>query len=97
MPSASMTKYAGQLVDIIVCSDVKQATKFLSPTMVIKATRHGKIHKGVKTVQMMVTIGAPNYADRQRVKLFKKAGEPFPVKKIQFKFPPAKRTKRAAK
>jgi hypothetical protein len=32
------------------------------------------------------TIGKPNYEEREFIKKCKKAGEPFPVKKIQVKF-----------
>jgi len=40
---------------------------------------------------MVLTIGRPNYAEREFIKLCKKAGEPFPVKKMQLKFYPKKK------
>jgi len=40
---------------------------------------------------MVVTYGAPNYIEAKFVKVCKKAGEPFPVKKIQFRPFPKKR------
>lgn len=62
----------------------KKATKFVSPKLVIKATRRFMDARD-KIVEIHLTVGAPNYAERQFIKAALKAGEPFPVKKVQFK------------
>jgi hypothetical protein len=36
-----------------------------------------------RQTEIVVTIGKPNYAERKFIELAKKAGEPFPIKKIQ--------------
>ena len=38
-----------------------------------------------------LTCGKPNFAERAFVKKAVKAGEPFPVRKVQLKFPPQRR------
>lgn len=63
-----------------------KATKYLSYKKVVKATRKryaGKFGRG--SVDIILTIGAPNYVEREFIKLCKKAGEPFPIKKVQLK------------
>lgn len=79
-----------QVVECVLKGGATKATKFIGPTQVIKATRHGKARKGERTTQMVVTVGRPNYAEREFISRCRKAGEPFPVKKIQLKFPKAK-------
>lgn len=64
----------------------KKATKYLSPKEVVKATFQGKRRKSDWNKTILITFGRPNYEERQFIKDCKKAGEPFPVKKIQFKF-----------
>lgn len=65
---------------------VKTAIKYLTPTMVIKATMYGNVYAKRAAHSVRVTMGSPNYAEREFIKAVKKAGEPFPVKKIQLKF-----------
>ena len=63
----------------------KRATKYVSPTLVYKATARHRLRRGARTVEMVVTIGKPNYAESRFIAVAKKAGEPFPVKKVQVK------------
>ena len=63
----------------------RKATKYYAPGLVIKATARHKPKRRARSVEIVVTIGAPNYAERQFVKQLKKAGEPFPVKRVQVK------------
>jgi hypothetical protein len=74
------------LAGLIIDSGAKKATQYISPTEVAKATRRGKARKSDRTVEMVFTIGKPNFEEREFIKKCKKAGEPFPVKKIQVKF-----------
>lgn len=73
---------------------VWKATKFVAPDLVVRATRPcvscGK-KPGSKGETFALTIGRPNYAERKFIALCKKAGEKFPVRKVQLKFPPEKR------
>ena len=65
-----------------------RATKYVSSKLIIRVVRRtfkGKIKRG--NVEMLLTIGKPNYQERQFIKDCKKAGVIFPVKKIQFKYP----------
>lgn len=81
------------LAYVLVTSDAHEAVKYLSPKHVIKATRiafQNKIDKR-RNIEIRFTDGRPNYHAREFIKRCKKAGEPFPVKKIQLKFFPTKR------
>lgn len=69
------------------CLDgAKRAEIFISKNLSVRAARRHKPDKRSSITEILVTIGKPNYAGREFVKLCKKAGEPFPVKKIQMKF-----------
>jgi hypothetical protein len=62
----------------------RRATYILSPKLTVCAARRHK-HDGRATrAEFVLTIGAPNYQSRQLIKLAKRAGEPFPIKKLQF-------------
>ncbi len=69
-----------------------RATLYESEKDVITATRRrfrGKFGQG--NVDIILKIGRPNYAEREFIQSCKKAGEPFPVKKVQLKlYNPAK-------
>ena len=78
------------LVWPLLVQDARKATKYLSPSCVVKATRRlfdGRIDRRDKRVEILLTIGAPNYAERRAIKQLVKAGEPFPVRKTQLRFP----------
>lgn len=76
--------FLGDVVGQIMLG-AKRATKYVSPTLVYKATARHRIRRGARTVEMVVTIGKPNYAEREFIKVAKKAGETFPIKKVQIK------------
>ncbi|MDD4998661.1 MAG: hypothetical protein PHI99_10970 [Syntrophales bacterium] len=81
-------RVCGQVIKGVLGENVVKATKYLSEKLVVKATRrrfHGKILKKARITEINVTIGAPNYAEREFIKKARKAGEPFPIKKIQLK------------
>ena len=63
----------------------RRVTKYLSPTLVVKATAFHKDRKGARSRTIAVTIGKPNYAERAFISVCDKAGEPFPVAKCQTK------------
>ena len=73
------------LGDVISGKFVK-ATKYLSPKEIVRAVRTtygGKFKQG--NIEITITIGKPNYLEREFIKLCQKAKEPFPVKNIQVK------------
>ena len=74
------------VTDLIFETNAKKATKYLSRTEVVKATRRHKRRKNERTVEMVLTFGKPNYAERQFIKRAIAAGEPFPVKRALLKF-----------
>ena len=78
-------KAATHLVEA-VHKGAKQATKYLSPKLTIKATRQGKMRKGERQMTIVVTIGRPNYAEREFIRQAIKAGEPFPIRKSLLKY-----------
>lgn len=63
-----------------------RATDYFSPKFIIRAVRKTYGKKIVKgNIEIALTIGKPNYAEREFIKLCQKANEPFPVKKLQLK------------
>jgi len=72
-------------------TNIKTATLYVSPKKTIRLTRIYKYAKRNKDSNYRLTIGAPNYLARQFIKLCIAAGEPFPIKKVQFKLWPVKR------
>ncbi len=84
-------RYVADVIATLIAQDARLATKYLSDKLTIKASRklfQGKFNKN--TIEVVLTIGKPNFAERQFIKDCKKAGVPFPVKNIQLKFPPKK-------
>lgn len=83
------SKVFSELAECILVGGAYKATKYLSDKLTIKATRKrykGRIYKS-ENVDMVFTVGKPNYLEREFIKDCKKAGEPFPVKKVQLKYP----------
>ena len=76
--------------------DVYRATAYISDKLVAKATRRHKSDKRDRLVEMVLTVGKPNYAERQFIKKCKAAGEPLPLKRPQLKFKDYGKTKKAA-
>jgi hypothetical protein len=73
---------------ILFTPKVYKATKYLSETLTVKATRkryNGKFLTRSKTIELIFTVGKPNYEEREFIKKCKNTGESFPVKKIQLK------------
>jgi hypothetical protein len=71
---------------------IRNAAVYLSPKLVVRAARRsqGKPMKGAG-LEIVLKVGAPNFAQRAAIKAFVKAGEPFPVKKVQYKVYPVKK------
>lgn len=80
-----------QIVEVILESGAKQATKYFSDQLTLRGTFVGKRRKRDRQSVIVLSIGKPNYAERIFIKKCKLAGEPFPIKKLQIKFPVAKK------
>ena len=86
-------KIFSDLAEIILEGGAHKATKIFSEKEVVKATRklfNGRIDKRLKRVEILFTIGSPNYAERQVIRLARKNGEPFPIKRILIQWPKGK-------
>lgn len=82
-----------RVVGALLVSGAHRATKYVSEKFVVNATRPfygGKAPRKGSKVEIVVTMGRPNYAHRAFIRRCKKAGEPLPVRKIQLKFSPAR-------
>jgi len=82
-------KVFGDLAEAILQAGAIQAVKYYSPKLRVKASRRligGKIDKRYKGVEILFTVGPPNYAERRFVRQAEKAKEPFPIKKLQLKW-----------
>lgn len=83
------------IIAAVLQPQVYRATKYVSPTQVLKATRrrfNGKLHNGrARRETLLLTLGQPNYRERQYIKLCKQAHEPFPIRKIQLTLLPQPR------
>ena len=94
-PPPRAAKILGQLLTAVVAPNVYRSTAYCSPTTVMKLTRrrfNGKLPKGrARGETMLLTIGTPNYRERQYIKLCRKAQEPFPLRKVQLTLLPQPR------
>ncbi len=69
---------------------IRQAIVYVAPNFVVKATRQSKPRANARGETFLLTVGRPAYLERRFIKACLKAGEPFPVKKVQLKFYPKK-------
>ena len=71
---------------------LRHAIKYLTPTLVVKATamhQWGRIPKRGRRAYsqtIIVTIGRPNYRERRYVRALKRAGVQFPCRKVQLRY-----------
>ena len=68
-----------------VLKGARRATQYLAHNYIVKATGQHKPNRRSRSQTIIVTVGDPNYAEREFVKRCKKTGEPFPVKKMQLR------------
>ena len=78
------------VVDLLLRSEARTATKYMSEKLTIRASLklYGKKmpRSNSRSLDIVLTIGAPNFEGREFIKKCKEAGVKFPVKKIQLKF-----------
>ena len=77
-----------KIIKSLILSGAIKATKYIDPKFVIKAKRkvfNNKIDKR-GNIEIILTIGKPNYLERKFIKQCIKAKEPFPIQKTQLKY-----------
>lgn len=83
----------GRVVDALMASGAHTATLYVTDKLTVRATRKmfgpkgRRRFNGTRATDVVLTIGAPNYKARAFIKLAKRAGERFPIRKIQLSFP----------
>lgn len=75
-------------IGILLHSGAKTSTAYISDKLVVRVSRRTYLRRtrGVKPIELSVTIGRPNYHARKFITLAKRAGEPFPIKKAHLTF-----------
>jgi len=69
---------SAEVIECLLKGGAYKATKYLNEKLTVKATRKrykGKIVNRMKTIDIILTIGAPNYEERQAIKKAKKVEE----------------------
>ena len=84
-PKIARLSIAKAIETLLEMPEVRQTVVYQHPKAVVKATRQFRRHGGEKSQTILVTIGGPAYRERQFVKACLKAGEPFPVRKVQIR------------
>jgi len=82
---------SGTFLRLVLCASgkwVKKAAYYHAPNYVVKLTRRHRDRANARTQEFVLTIGRPNYAERVFIKTARKAGETFPIKKIQLRYFP---------
>jgi len=85
-----------KVIEAVLTGKYTRATQYISPNFIVRAVRKlcGKrIDKRDKSVNIVLTVGKPNYLEREFIKLCHKAKEPFPIKKVQLKLYNPKKNK----
>lgn len=63
--------------------DARSATKYASEKIVIKATHRSRPRANATHVEIVLTVGTPNFRERAFLRACKKAGEQLPVVRCQ--------------
>ena len=95
MEKNEILRAVAQVTEYMLDHSIVKATKFISPKHIVRAVRkqYGKKINTRGNIEVTLTIGRPNYAEREFIKTLQKAKEPFPVKNVLLKhFVAKKRT-----
>jgi hypothetical protein len=90
-PKVTRTSILNAIEAVLSNPDVRKATVYQHPNLTVKLTRQFKYDGRHSRATFLLTIGSPNYAESEFIKICKKAGEPFPVRRVQLKFYPVKK------
>ena len=86
-----MSQAAASVINAAIKAGARSATKYISPKLTVKATRRHKISKRDTRVEFVVTIGAPNYRESNKIKAALKEGKKFPLREIELRFAPKRK------
>jgi hypothetical protein len=90
MMNTELAQAVAEVVNAATQRGIRRATRYLSSRLTVKATRRHKFDGRASRREVVVTIGAPNYAENIFIKRCKQAGEPFPVKRVLLQLEPKK-------
>ena len=71
------SKVFAELAEEILVGGAYKATKYLNDKLTIKATRKrykGKFSRSTEAIDIVFTVGKPNYEEREQIKRGKKLG-----------------------
>lgn len=69
--------------------EIYHVAKYISPKLVIKATRKRfkkKIDKRRRREEIVYTVGPPNYEEREKIRFYVSMGEKFPLQYMGAKY-----------
>lgn len=80
--------WVNKVIEILLRAEARKTVKYVSPVLVVRAVRktYGKKILKRHNTEIILTIGKPNFLEREFIKTAKKVGEKFPIKKIQIKY-----------
>lgn len=84
-------KYIASATATLVAQGAWRVTKYISPKQVLRVTRRRYLRgrsNFARALELVVNYGPPNYDERRFIDKCKRAGEPFPIRKMQIKSPP---------
>lgn len=82
---------ANKAILALLGSDAKRAVVYISPKEVVSVCRRFKPRTRDTRSDFVMKFGAPNVKEALFAKLALRAGEPFPIKKVQLQPWPVKR------
>lgn len=80
------SQVASALQSLRALRDARRITRLVSPHQTIKVTRQHRPDRRERQEVFLVTIGKPNFVERQLIKTARKNGVCFPIGRIQ-RFP----------
>lgn len=88
------SKLIQRAIQALLVNEAYQATLYISPQRTIKVTRklYRKVTKNLshstRALELTINDGKPNYSARKFIKACRRAGEPFPVNRVQIQYIP---------
>lgn len=93
--TALETRMVGPVISALELECARTAVLYLSPKRVVRATRQFKQSRRATRDNYIVTIGAPNFAERAAIKVMQRGNIKFPLKFVIVKGWPVPKPKKA--
>ena len=74
-----------RVTEAVLEAGFKMATVYLAPDLIVRCTATHKPDRRYRQTTVVLTAGKPNFRECKFIAACKKAGEPFPVRKMQLK------------